>query len=273
MTGVAAFPALFVSHGSPMIALGDTPATRFLRGLGARIDAACGRPKAILCVSAHWETTAPAVTGNSLPETIHDFYGFPPELYALRYPAPGAPDLARRAAALVQAAGLACTVESDWGLDHGAWIPLSLMWPKADIPVVQLAIQQPQGPAHHLRLGQALAPLRREGVLVLGSGGAVHNIRDALLRAGRGDTATPDWAEAFVAWLDTALTQDCRDDLVDYRRRAPAATQAHPRDEHLLPLFVAFGAGGTPARRLHASFDLGSMAMAAWGFGAEAAAL
>ena len=273
MTAPPAFPALFVSHGSPMIALDDTPATRFLRSLGARIEAACGRPQAVLCVSAHWETAAPAVAGSPRPETIHDFYGFPPELYALRYPAPGAPGLARRAATLVQAAGLPCAIDPDWGLDHGAWIPLSMMWPAADIPVVQLAIQQSLGPAHHLRLGQALAPLRREGVLVLGSGGAVHNIRDALTRAARGDTAPPDWAEAFVAWLDTALMQEREDDLVDYRRRAPAAALAHPRDEHLLPLFVALGAGSRPARRLHASFDLASMAMAAWGFGAEAAAL
>lgn len=259
-------PSLFLSHGSPMLALEPSPGRDFLSGLGQEITARHGRPAAILSASAHWETARPALSTAARPETVPDFYGFPEALYQIRYPAPGAPDMARRAASLLREAGFAVDLAPNQGLDHGSWIPLHLMWPEADIPVAQIAIQQPLGPSHHLRLGQALAPLRQQNVLIIGSGGAVHNVRDAISR--RGDATTPDWARDFEAWLcDKALGGDTAA-LLDYRARAPGAVMAHPRDEHFLPFFVALGAGGPAARAtaLHRSFSNGSLAMAAFAF-------
>src|SRR6476646_8602755 len=167
-------PTLFLSHGSPMHAVspgvvGDAWAT-----LGHRI----ARPDAIVIASAHWETSIPMVTGNPKPETIHDFGGFPRELYALRYPAPGAPDLAARVVMLLKEAGVTAGVDGCRGLDHGAWVPLRWMYPDADVPVTQLSVQPELGTAHHLRLGQALAALADEGVLIIGSGHMTHNLRD-----------------------------------------------------------------------------------------------
>ena len=161
-------PSVFVSHGAPSLPLEETPARGFLEGLGGEL----GRPEAVLCVSAHWETAAPALSLAASPETIHDFFGFPEALYRLRYPAPGAPDLARRAAALLGAAGQEASLVEDRGLDHGAWIPLMLMYADAGVPVTQLSVLTGDGPTAHLALGRALAPLRAEGVLILGSGGA-----------------------------------------------------------------------------------------------------
>jgi len=243
-------PSLFVSHGSPMILVEPSPARSFLSGLGASLP----RPKAILVVSAHWETEAPAVSVSPRPETIHDFGGFPAELYRFRYDAPGAPELAERVAALTGADKVV------HGLDHGAWVPLLLGWPDADVPVTQLSIQPDQGPDHHYRLGQALAPLRDEGVLILASGALTHNLR-AYFRGGDGEAAR---SLAFADWMASAV-ENCRtDDLLAYRRRAPEAVHAHPADEHLLPLFVALGAGGR-GRVLHRSLD-GSLAMDGYGF-------
>jgi 4,5-DOPA dioxygenase extradiol len=281
---MTALPTLFVSHGAPTIALERTPAHDFLRRAGHEFERDWGKPGAILCVSAHWETDAPAVSEAPAPDTIHDFSGFPAELYRLRYPAPGAPELARRVVAILAEAGMACALDPERGLDHGAWMPLLLMWPEAGLPVAQFAIQHRLGPAHHWRLGAALAPLRREGVLILASGGAVHNVGDAMRRGSPGGAAAltrnagaqgapaadpPAWSRDFAAWLDRALITGAVEDLLDYRRQAPSPERAHPRDEHLLPLFVAAGAAeGEGARQVHASFDYGSLSMAAWQFGA-----
>lgn len=240
--GQNTFPAVFVSHGAPSLILDGGPACEFLAALGSKL----GRPKAVLCVSAHWETAAPAVSACPRPETIHDFYGFPRPLYEMRYPAPGAPELARRTKALLDAAGLACALDPDQGLDHGAWVPLKLMYPGADVPVAQLSIQHVRGPAHHLALGRALAPLRADGVLVLGSGSALHNLRE--LR--RGDGPEP-WAAAFGRWLDRHAALADAEALARYRDKAPSGARAHPRDEHFLPLLAALGAalgGGTKPR-------------------------
>jgi len=212
-------------------------------------------------VSAHWETERPRVCAVERPETIHDFYGFPDELYAMRYPAPGAPELARRAVDLLRVAGIAADTALDWGLDHGAWVPLKLARPEADIPVAQLSVQIADGPAAHLALGRALAPLREEGVLILGSGGAVHNLR--ALDRGPG-ARTSDWARAFEAWLVETVESGDGEALADYRRRAPHGAMAHPREEHILPLFVAAGAGAGPGRALHRDFALGSLALTAF---------
>jgi 4,5-DOPA dioxygenase extradiol len=256
------FPSLFLSHGSPMLALSDVPARDFLAGLGDEL----GRPEAILVASAHWETPAPLVSSVARNETIHDFYGFPPELYRLAYPAPGAPALAERAAARLKEAGLAAGLDRSRGLDHGAWVPLLLMYPAADIPVAQISIQTPRGPAHHIALGRALAPLREEGVLVIGSGSYTHNLGE--LRRGDPGEAEPSWVTRFADWFDRALVEQRTDDLVDYRGRAPEAARNHPTEEHLLPVFVALGAGdGGAARRLHSSATYGTLRMDAYAFG------
>ena len=253
---------IYVSHGSPMTVLTDTPGHRFMAGLAATLP----RPKAILMASAHWLTRGPAVSAPERNETIHDFYGFPPALYACRYPAPGAPELAARVVALLEAAGMPTAVDPARGLDHGAWVPLLLAWPAADIPVAQLAIQPRQDPAHHLALGRALAALAEEGVLVIGSGSFTHNL-GRIRRERVGVADEPDVA-AFAEWMGTALAEGREADLLDYRARAPYAAEQHPTDEHLLPLYVAMGAAGKGARaeRLHASSDYGVLRMDAFAF-------
>ena len=255
-------PTLFVSHGSPMLLLQDIPARDFFAGLGASLP----RPRAIVVASAHWLTDVPAVSTAAKPETVHDFYGFPAELYRVRYPAPGEPDLAREVLGQLRAAGFAAGESVEQGLDHGAWQVLALAYPDADIPVFQLSIQPEQDPAWHLAVGRALASLRQNGVLVIGSGSATHNLRE--LRRGQNDT-TDDWAAAFDDWLAARIEAGDEQALVDYRRTAPNAVRAHPTDEHLLPLYVALGAAGPGARgrRLHASFTSGALSMASYAFG------
>lgn len=255
-------PALFVSHGSPTLPLESSAATAFLRQLGR----ALGRPEAVLVVSAHWDTVRPAVSSATEPETIYDFYGFPPELYRLRYPAPGAPGLADRVAALLAARELPAQIDPERGLDHGAWTPLILMYPDADIPVTQLSIQSRLGPRHHVRLGEALRPLRDEGVLIFASGGATHNLRE--LRHQRGSPVPQPWTVEFNEWLADVLKARRTDDLIAYREKAPHAVRNHPTDEHLIPLFVAFGAGdpGAATQRLHSSIESGVISMDAYRF-------
>jgi len=255
-------PSIFVSHGAPTLPLSPIPAREFLRGLGSTL----GRPEAILCISAHWETRDPAVSTAARPETIHDFYGFPAPLYELRYPAPGAPALAARAARRLEEAGFTCERDPAHGLDHGAWVPLLLMYPKADIPTAQLSVQMPRGSAHHVAVGRALAPLREAGILILGSGGATHNLAE--FRASAPDAPPLPHVAAFDAWLAEAAAAGDEESLVDYRLKAPAASRVHPREEHFLPFLVAFGAGGPAARgrRLHRSFSHGALSMAAFAF-------
>jgi 4,5-DOPA dioxygenase extradiol len=255
-------PSVFISHGAPTVLGEEIPARDFLTGLGAMWP----RPKAILVISAHWETTDPVALTADRPETIHDFHGFPADLYRIRYPAPGAPETAARAVALLRDAGISATTDPARGLDHGAWVPLRLAYPRADIPVAQLSIQPSRGAAHHLAVGRALAPLRADDVLILGSGGAIHNLSD--LDWGRHDDP-PAWALAFDDWLAETIKRNDTCALAEWRDRAPHAVRAHPRDEHFLPLLVACGAGGIKDRgtRLHAGFAHGSLSMAAFRFG------
>ena len=257
------FPALFLSHGSPMMALEPSPARDFLSELGS----ALGRPDAILVASAHWETERAKLNAAAVNTTIHDFFGFPPALHAIRYPAPGAPELAERVAMLLNRAGLAAEVDRDRGLDHGAWVPLTLMYPAHDIPVLQLSLQSRLGPLHHLKLGQAVAGLRAENVLIIGSGSFTHNL--ARLHRGAMDAPPPADVAAFSEWMYDALVQHRTDELLAYRREAPYAALQHPTEEHLLPLFVALGAGGenAAARRLHASTTYSALRMDAYAFG------
>ena len=263
----SSFPALFVSHGSPDTAIADTQAAAWLRRMAADLP----RPRAIVVASAHFEVSGGvAVSADPEPETIHDFGGFAPELYAMQYPAPGEPALARRIADDLQAAGFPARAVDKRGFDHGVWVPLKLAYPDADIPVVSVSVDPRQGPEHHFRLGQALAGLGGEGVLVIGSGSFTHNLGEAFkaLRTGRRSIGVPGWVQQFTGWMNDRLAANDRDALLDYRRQAPYAVENHPTDEHLLPLYVAMGAGGeaASAKLVHDSAEFGVLAMTMWRF-------
>jgi 4,5-DOPA dioxygenase extradiol len=257
-------PTLFISHGAPTLALETgLPAYAFLAGLGQRFPGI----NAVLCISAHWNTPRPAVNTVMKPATIHDFSGFPRELYGISYPAIGSPDLAMRVTALLEAAGLPCDTDAGRGLDHGAWIPMMLMFPAAGIPVVQLSIQGHLDPARHLALGKAIAPLRHEGVLVIGSGGAVHPLGDPTLALGEG-FPTDNRAIAFNEWLNRAVTSGDTRSLVRYREIAPSAVHAQPYPDHFMPLLAALGAAGPGAKGtvIHQSWYWGNLGMGAYEF-------
>lgn len=258
-----ALPALFVSHGAPTIVIDPSPARDFLLALAETLP----RPRAILVASAHFERPTPTLTGALRPPTIHDFGGFPRALYEMRYPAAGDPALAARAAALIADAGLPVSIDPAYGFDHGVWTPLKLIYPDADIPTVALSVAPQASPAAHVALGAALAPLRDEGVLIIGSGAATHDL-SAVFRPGVGpDDPMPDWVSRFSEWLAAAIEAGHVDDLVAYRERAPEGRRNHPTPEHLLPLFVALGAGGGgPGRRVHTSAAFGALAMDAYVF-------
>jgi 4,5-DOPA dioxygenase extradiol len=253
-------PSLFVSHGAPTLALDPGATGAFWEELGRTLP----RPAAVLCISAHWMTSVPTLSRAERPETIHDFSGFPEPLYRIRYSPPGAPALADRAAELLRAAGLSPALDPARGLDHGAWVPLRSIYPAADLPVTQLAIQPRRDARWHFQLGEALSPLRRENILILASGGAVHNLRDLAWDGG----GTPDWARRFDDWLAEAIADGETEALLDWQRAAPEARRAHPSDDHFLPIFVALGAAGrgVRGRRIHQGFSLGSLSLAAFRF-------
>lgn len=258
----ARLPVVFVGHGSPMNAIEDNRWSRAFRALGESLPV----PRAVLSVSAHWYVPGTFVTNNERPETIHDFGGFPPALHQMRYPAPGDPALAEHVRGLLAAHGAG--VRSDWGLDHGTWSVLCHMRPSADVPVLQLSIDARLPHAQHLEIGRALAPLRDEGVLILGSGNIVHNLRDAFgnLRAGR--SATPSWASEFDAAVVSALEQ--RDGAyLGGSLETPLGQQSHPTAEHYLPLLYSFGASSEADRLSYpiVGFDAGSLSMRAVRFG------
>lgn len=256
-------PALFVSHGAPTLLSDDCPAREFLQSAADTIP----RPRGILCVSAHWDTAEPQVTGVPFPDTIHDFYGFPSHLYDVRYSAPGSLSLAEQVIGLLGEASFSAKMDGRRGLDHGAWVPLALMYPAADIPVVQLSVQSRAGPEHHLALGSALASLRGDDVLILASGGATHNLADF---GHSGLNAAPvEYARAFSQWLEDKVVDGDLDALASYRTRAPHGMRNHPTPEHFLPLFVAMGSGGPKAtgRVVHRSFTYGILSMAAFAWG------
>jgi 4,5-DOPA dioxygenase extradiol len=256
-------PALFISHGSPMLALEDGKAHRFLKAYGAELP----RPTAILVASAHWETAEPRLTASPAPETIHDFGGFPPALYRMGYPAPGDPALAARAVGLLREAGFAAGLDPTRGIDHGSWIPLGLLYPAADIPVVQLSLQTHLGAEHHFRMGAALRSLRADGVLIVGSGSLTHNLM-RLQRQAVDDTPPPAWSVAFEDWIADKVAADDIAALLDWRKQAPQAALAHPSDEHFLPFFVALGAAAPHGSRtrIHHSHTYAALAMDAYAF-------
>ena len=255
-------PTLFTGHGAPTYALapGDSGAAlaAFVRGLpGVR---------AVLMVSAHWDTPVPTVGSALAPETVHDFWGFPAELYDIDYPAPGAPHLAQRVQALLGEAGFAARLDPQRGLDHGAWIPARVMFPAANVPVVPLSLQSQHDPAYHLRLGAALAPLAGEGVLIVASGNLTHNLQHFM--AVRLGARVPAYVAEFQEWMGRKLADNDTAALLAYRQEAPGAAAAHPSDEHLLPLYVALGAAGANARaeRLYSGVSEGVIAMDSFAF-------
>jgi 4,5-DOPA dioxygenase extradiol len=260
---MTSLPALFISHGAPTLAIEKSPAHQFLLELGKTLS----RPKAILVASAHWESMGgPAVSLAEHPETIYDFGGFPSELYEIKYPAPGAPDVATQAATLLEQTGFAVKRSPTRGLDHGAWVPLKLMYPEADIPVAQISIVRGASAADHEKMGKALSSLRDDGVLIIGSGSMTHNLYE--FRGHSIDAEVPAWVSDFDVWMKNALENNQRESLRDYRAQAPSAVRNHPSEEHLLPLFVAMGAAGDAAKaqRVHSSYEYGVLAMDVYAF-------
>jgi 4,5-DOPA dioxygenase extradiol len=260
---MALMPTLFVSHGMPAIVIQPALTREFLKKLGQKFD----RPRAIICISAHMEAAWPILTAAAAPETIHDFAG-PKILFEKHYPAPGQPDLAQEAVSLLSHAGFKAQTHPSRGLDHGAWVPLMLMYPEADIPVIQLSVQTELDPQHHLGLGRALKPFREDGVLILGSGGATHNLPEIHNYAV--DSVPPDYAVAFDNWLEEAITTGREAALLNYEKDGPSASRNHPYPaEHFLPLFVPLGAAGVGAqgRVLHKAFMYGVLSMAAYAWG------
>lgn len=258
-------PTFFLSHGAPTLALDDVPASRFLKLLGRSLP----RPKAIVVFSAHHDTPVTSVSSGRRPKTVHDFAGFNEELYDLEYPAPGDPVLADRIIAALEADGFGAELDPMRGFDHGAWVPLSLLFPDADVPVVQVSINSQRDASYHFKLGEAIRPLRAENVLVLGTGSISHNLK--MVSFAEADAEAPGWVIRFSDWMAEKLVARDLPALLDYRALAPEARKNHPSDEHLMPLFCALGAGDVdaPVKRIHQSVTYGVIAMDNYRFGRE----
>ena len=256
-------PTLFISHGSPMHAINAGAAGDVWAALANQLPT----PKAVLMVTAHWETNLPMLSGNAKPSMIYDFGGFPEALYKINYPAPGAPDVAAKAQALLKDAGITAGIDGCRGIDHGTWVPLLKMYPHAEVPIVQLSVQTAMNPRHHYDVGRALTPLTRQGVLIVGSGHLTHNLRDWM--QSRGQAAHAPYAQNFQRWVFDHLATHDIDALTRYRQDAPDAMRAHPTEEHFLPLFVALGAAAEDAKahRVFAGFEGSALAMDAYRFG------
>ncbi|MFN3727038.1 MAG: DODA-type extradiol aromatic ring-opening family dioxygenase [Allosphingosinicella sp.] len=253
-------PALFISHGAPDLAIRDEAASRFLRDLGRHLE----RPDAIVVASAHDEARGVVVRAPARFRTWHDFGNFDRRLFEMRYEPEGAADVADEAFRLLSEAGLSPARSEAPQLDHGAWVPLSLIFPDADIPLVTVSIDPRRRTEWHDAVGRALAPLRERNVLVVGSGSISHNLREVF--AGRSQDR--QWVDAFTSWLADRAEAGDRDALLRVMNDAPEALRNHPTDEHLLPFFVALGAGeGKPGRRLHHSYTYNILAMDAYAFG------
>jgi 4,5-DOPA dioxygenase extradiol len=245
-------PTLFVPHGAPTFALRPGAAGAALVTLAQTLE----RPKAIIVVSPHWETREPTVGSATDLETIYDFGGFPNELYTLKYPAHSSAALAQQVAQQLQTAGYAPRIDPHRGLDHGAWVPLRMMYPAADIPVIPLSIKPHAGAAYHYALGQALQPLTEQGFLIIGTGSITHNLRDYMVCV-HNDLPTPDYVTRFADWVDAQLKANNTESLLDYRKTSTDAAQAHPTEDHFMPFFVALGAAGknTHSARFYAGVD------------------
>jgi 4,5-DOPA dioxygenase extradiol len=274
MKDIKHFPALFLSHGSPMTALEPREAGAFMQQLGQVLDARFGRPRAILMISAHTSARQPILLAGPHHQAIYDFGGFDPKLQTLRYDALGAPELAAEVIGLAHQSGQDMQLTAKSGLDHGAWTPLRYLYPDADVPVLPLAFVASASPSQQFELGSILAPLSASGVLVIASGSITHNLG---LVFGQGRPPAIDAPEIEASrvfrnwWLERSAARDWQA-LFDYRAQAPYGVAMHPTDEHLLPWFIAAGAGGTEAapQRLHASLTFGSLGMDAYAFGSAA---
>ncbi len=239
----ALHPVLFVPHGSPMFALQPGAAGAAMSAVAGRI----GSPRSVVVISPHWETDLPTVGTSARLETIHDFGGFDPRLFEIQYPATGCPEVARQVVAALSIAGFKVQTDALRGLDHGAWVPLRQMFPDADVPVVPISLQHEGGPQYAYAVGQALAPLAAQGHLIMASGNITHNLRDwQMLR--QSSQPTPDYVYQFSDWVHAQMMDRNTKSLLNYRSTQPAGLQAHPRDEHLLPLFTALGAAGPSAQ-------------------------
>lgn len=262
-------PVVYLPHGGgpwpfvelPMFDRGEVTAlAEYLRTLEQQLGA---RPKAVLVISAHWEEPVPTLMTAARPPLYYDYYGFPEESYRITWPAPGAPQLAERVKELLTAAGLPAAVNAERGFDHGTFIPLKLTFPNADIPTLQLSLMRGLDPAAHIALGRVLAPLRDEGVLIVGSGMSYHNMR------GFGTTAGRSVSELFDAWLRETATAEPkpRDERLAQWESAPAARQAHPREEHLMPLMVIAGAAGADRGKVGFDGSFGNVRLSAFHYG------
>jgi 4,5-DOPA dioxygenase extradiol len=259
---MAAAPSFFISHGAPTFALEPGILGANLGTIGPELVGV----NAVLVVSAHWQTRGVRVMTTEAPETIHDFGGFPPELYRLKYPAKGAPEVAVEAGRLLSAAGFAVSEDAQRGLDHGAWVPMLHLFPDARFPVIQVSLPYDLDTAGAWRLGRALEPLRAQGVLVVGSGSLTHNLYE--VRHDGADTAP--YALEFAGWVRDAVVARDTDRLIRYRRIAPHAERAHPTEEHYLPLLVALGASspaGESVRVIEGGITYGVLSMDSYAWG------
>lgn len=254
-------PAFFIAHGSPLLAVEDNEYTRFLERLGQDLPT----PRGIVVFSAHWDSPEQLLTVDNEHGTMHDFYGFPEELYEMSYPAPGSPELSRRIETLFKDNNLPHQPMLGRGLDHGVWVILSKLYPKADIPVVALSVDSLRSPEEQYEIGRMLSPLREEGVLIIGSGGLVHNLR-LLSESDRPE----EWALEFDGWIAEQLESWKLDRLFRYEQEAPQARQAVPSygREHFVPLFYAMGTAdtGRQAQRMIQAYQYGTLSLNCWMF-------
>lgn len=247
---------LFVSHGAPSAALEQSAWHAALRSWGSS-----QKPRAAIVMSAHSAARTFVVGSNPNPATVHDYFGFPSALYAIRWPARGLPDVAREAVACLRGAGFDAMEDPLLGLDHGVWVPMRAAWPGADVPVIPMSVLVPSDPAELVRAGEALAPLRDEGIMLIGTGGLVHNLRQ--MKLGEPDAPVDPWASEFERWIFDRLESRSHELIVNYRAQAPAARLAAPTEEHIDPLFLLLGARqpDDDVLPIHRGFQYGNMAL------------
>lgn len=254
-------PALFISHGSPMMAVQQSATSDFLVSLGQTLS----KPRAIVVFSAHFDEAHDIViTSGDAPQTIHDFYNFPKALYEIQYPAPGDPKLANTISEYFYKAGIKAVQSAKQGWDHGVWIPLRLMYPAANIPIVQVSINTRLGTKAMYKYGQLLAPLRSDNVLIIGSGGISHNLREIFK-----SPATPNRVQMvneFTHWVEQKLITQNTQALLNYLNEAPNALFNHPTAEHFLPLFAALGSGDGQVEKIHKDIEMDILALDAYKF-------
>jgi len=256
-------PSYFFAHGGPSLIIEDHDYTRFLKQFAGKLPR---KPKGIVIFSAHWESLAQEVGSVATHETIYDFFGFPDELYRMTYPAPGDASLSAQVSTLLTDSGIANRLDTRRGLDHGAWAVLKLIFPDADIPVVALSVNRHLTNRQQYEIGKALGKLREQDILIIGSGGIVHNLRR--ISWGAGPDSVEPWASEFDKWIEGRLASWNTDELFRYEELAPNARLAVPTSEHFIPLLLAMGSGDTSreAKLLYRSYQLGSLSLAAWQF-------